>query len=387
MSCGCNDEPTTQLPGPQGAAGANAFTLSTADFTMPVIGSGTVSVSVEDTSWIAVGQTLFIQVAGYMKVASVDTATSVTAINDGASGNASSGTNIPSGATVSPGGVPGPQATLSQLSPTTTKGDLIVGQGGIPPFNTDVSRFGAGTNGSVLHADSSQTLGLAWRGIDLSGALTTLANQLPIANGGTGQSTQQGALNTLMPSAPVLGDLTKFNGSNWVRFPITVTTGKRQQLRINAAGTDTEWAWQGVLQSFFQTLNTYSTISTGISITADTAPTSSTGTQIFTQAITPSNTTGKIRIRGAILLFTSSSGAVLVICNGATVLATFATGIASTLITFPFDFVFAPGATTALTINLRAATGAAGSVFINGNASNRVFNTTAQSTFEVEECA
>ncbi len=49
--------------GPTGPAGQAAYTLSTAGFTVPVVGSS-VTVSVVDTSWVAIGEVLYIQDAG-----------------------------------------------------------------------------------------------------------------------------------------------------------------------------------------------------------------------------------------------------------------------------------------------------------------------------------
>jgi collagen type VII alpha len=51
------------MTGPVGPDGVNAYTLNTAGFTVPVIGASTV-VPVEDTSWIVVGQFLYIDTAG-----------------------------------------------------------------------------------------------------------------------------------------------------------------------------------------------------------------------------------------------------------------------------------------------------------------------------------
>ncbi len=50
--------------------------------------------------------------------------------------------------------------------------------------------------------------------------LTTLSAPLTIANGGTGQITRPLALNALMPTAPVLGDLLYYDGTDWIRLAI-----------------------------------------------------------------------------------------------------------------------------------------------------------------------
>jgi hypothetical protein len=96
--------------GLNGAAGANAFTSTTANFTMPTSGS-TVTVTVAATSWMAQGQNLFIPSAGYFNVSVVTDATHVVLTNSGTIGNASAGTVINTGAQVSPAGSIGPTGT------------------------------------------------------------------------------------------------------------------------------------------------------------------------------------------------------------------------------------------------------------------------------------
>lgn len=117
-------------------------------------------------------------------------------------------------------------AAFGALSPLTTKGDVL-------GYSTVNARIPVGTDGQVLTADAAQTLGLKWAtpttGTVTSVALTvpaflsvagspitssgTLAVSLsgaalPIANGGTGQtsaSTAFGALSPLTTKGDVLG--------------------------------------------------------------------------------------------------------------------------------------------------------------------------------------
>lgn len=71
--------------GPQGPTGQAAYTLSTAGFTVPSVGSS-VTVPVADTSWVVVGEVLYIQdaggsgVAGAMQV-TAKTSNSLTLLN------------------------------------------------------------------------------------------------------------------------------------------------------------------------------------------------------------------------------------------------------------------------------------------------------------------
>lgn len=74
------------------------------------------------------------------------------------------------------------------LSTVTTKGDLIVGTG-----SGAVTRLGAGTNGYVLTADSTQTSGLKWAAASSSvtttnSVLSTSTSDVPTANAASGMS-------------------------------------------------------------------------------------------------------------------------------------------------------------------------------------------------------
>jgi hypothetical protein len=112
-----------QIPGPQGPAGADgadgangtngvsAYTLLNGTLTMP----GellTVNATVDDTSWIAADQILYVQTLGYMQATVILSATQVTLKNlrSGTSiygSNAVPGTVAPDNSKVSPGGLQG----------------------------------------------------------------------------------------------------------------------------------------------------------------------------------------------------------------------------------------------------------------------------------------
>src|SRR5688572_6669610 len=85
----CDEATLVQVPGTPGAAGAagvdgddgvNAYTTVTSAFVMPAEG-GTVSASVGNTSWMVVGQILYINTAGYMQVSAVTNAVTVVLAN------------------------------------------------------------------------------------------------------------------------------------------------------------------------------------------------------------------------------------------------------------------------------------------------------------------
>src|SRR5258705_9556446 len=96
--------------GLNGQAGTNAFTTTTASFTMPTSGT-TVTVTVGATGWMAQGQNLFIPTAGYFSVSVITDATHAVFSNSGTTGNAAGGTVISSGAQGSPAGAQGSGGT------------------------------------------------------------------------------------------------------------------------------------------------------------------------------------------------------------------------------------------------------------------------------------
>src|SRR5439155_535800 len=82
----------------------------------PAVGSD-VSVSVESTAWMAVGETLFVQSGGYYTVSAITDATTVVLNNTGDTGSAAPASTVLSGSAVSAGGVAGP------TGPTGAPGD------------------------------------------------------------------------------------------------------------------------------------------------------------------------------------------------------------------------------------------------------------------------
>jgi len=115
----CNPCPTSEtvnIPGPEGAAGdpgaagINAFTLTTADFNVPNIG-GSVTIQVGTSAWATVGQNVFIEGAGTFKITSKPGAASMTVQYLDYGGNTHAGETIAAPAQVSPAGTQ-PDSTL-----------------------------------------------------------------------------------------------------------------------------------------------------------------------------------------------------------------------------------------------------------------------------------
>lgn len=172
--------------------GKNAYTLLTANFTVPAV-AASVTVAVVNSSWAVNGEDAFVGTAGYYAVVGIPDQLHVTLQNRGYPGNAAPGVVIAFPQVISPSGLRGAagaatSTTLNDLSPTTSKGDLIVDNGALNPNASDV-RLAVGSNGKALLADSTQPTGLRWGGIDLTGVNTALTGSLPVANGGTAGTT------------------------------------------------------------------------------------------------------------------------------------------------------------------------------------------------------
>lgn len=112
----CPDVLVTQVPGPEGAngadgaAGINAYTITSADFVVPAI-NGSVTVNVGNSSWATVGQNIFIQGAGTFSLTSKPGTGSMTLTYLNYAGNTHAGETITAGAGVSPAGTQ-PSVTL-----------------------------------------------------------------------------------------------------------------------------------------------------------------------------------------------------------------------------------------------------------------------------------
>ncbi len=207
--------------GTNGTDGVSSFTTTTASFTMPAV-SSTVSVSVGSTAWLSNGQAVYMETAGYFTVSSITDATTVVLNNLGYTGNASPTTVIVVGRQVSASGLRGldggatgpveppsdlegtyPSPTLNSQYRPASRGDLITYSEAA--LSTGLATLSPGANGEVLQADSSNDVGLKYDALDLSNS-ASVENELPLANGGTGQSTKGPAFNALSP-VTTQGDL------------------------------------------------------------------------------------------------------------------------------------------------------------------------------------
>jgi hypothetical protein len=142
-----------------GQAGADAFTTTTASFIQPAV-SGTVTVSVGNTSWMAQGQNLYIPSAGYYSVSVVIDSTHVVLSNLGVSGSASAGTAIAGASKVSPAGAQGQQGNQGvQGAPGSLSNASDAIGGAVSPEVSLIQVISAGTLSlKKLKAGSNVTL-------------------------------------------------------------------------------------------------------------------------------------------------------------------------------------------------------------------------------------
>jgi hypothetical protein len=163
MSCDCNpivvgeagpqgSQGLAGINGTNGTNGVNAYTTTTASYTQPAVDSA-VNISVANSSWIAVGQYIYIQATGYYLVNTVPTSTSINAtlkISE-ASGTITSNKKVtPSGNVVFTGS--GSSLTITGASSFNTSGganDTVIstdGDANAVFVKGSNDRVGVGTN-------------------------------------------------------------------------------------------------------------------------------------------------------------------------------------------------------------------------------------------------
>lgn len=238
----CTPEPVL-VPGVEGAAGTNgtdgadgvnAFTLLTADVTLPAIGNS-VSVSVADNSWASVGQVVFASDGTDWGTFEVLTKTGTTAmlLNFlGVAGDAAPGAVIGTGGQVSPGGHPSAlSAALPQAftdNSTGTPSDTIAAGVGCHTITIPLTSLATGLSTSAIDLLTNYVLGYAFKVLKFD-FVTTVA--------GTGAGASQ-VFNLEIGTTNVTNNLTVTLASTAAIGQIS--TGAPDPIIANNVGTATD---------------------------------------------------------------------------------------------------------------------------------------------------
>jgi hypothetical protein len=154
----------------KGADGTDAYTTTTAGFVQPA--AAPVSVSVVDTSWMAVGQPIFVAGGGAYTVAAITDATHVSLTNTGATGNAGAGATVAGSAKVSPSGPKGADGTNGGIAYQVNRGSVAVGDVVVSASSGSTSKFAKALAAAYAAAPGSLAIALT---IAIAPAVPTVA--------------------------------------------------------------------------------------------------------------------------------------------------------------------------------------------------------------------
>jgi hypothetical protein len=149
----------------------------------------------------------------------------------------------------------------------------------------------------------------------------------------------------------------------------------------------------GGSSSVLQTLTTVVPASTGTSTVTlnNTAPTIASGTQIWTQAITPSATTSRVALRGALTIAhgTAARTVIAMVFRGTTCISVVGQycATANTLNSIPISIVDQPASIAAQTYTIRIAGSAAGTWYVQQTATAYFAGLLATSDILTQEIA
>lgn len=157
-----------------GTNGTNAFTITTADFTVPAIGANVSIpdgfVHVGDNSWAGVGQTVFISDGtdwGSFQIMSKPDTISFVAKFLGHTGDATPGAVIGAGASVSPGGTEPPLAvalpTVITDNSTGSASNTIAAGAGVSTVTIPLTSLATGLSTSAIDLLTTYTPGYAFK--------------------------------------------------------------------------------------------------------------------------------------------------------------------------------------------------------------------------------
>ena len=142
----------------------------------------------------------------------------------------------------------------------------------------------------------------------------------------------------------------------------------------------------GAVLQTLQNVNASYVSVTSVIAKSDTAPTGSSGTQILSQAITPSSSSNKVLVRFSAWMTNSAAiHSVAIICRGSTVIqATGGYASTSERTRLDAEFLDSPNTTSSTTYSVRLGSNS-GTVYLNGSTSAREYGGTSNATLTVQE--
>lgn len=258
--CGCPC-PTPETVNTPGLTGQSAFTLTAATFVVPAV-SGSVTIEVDNTDWIAVGEPIFIEGAGTFTVTAVVDGTHVTITYLDIPANTASGNTIAVDTLVTPSGtssdgedgenaftVTTDDFTVPAISGTAT--DVEVGSSawmtiGQVIFVQNAGYFEVTAKSDNLHwtgtylnvPDNTNAGANCPAGSQVSPAGPTFANPVTVALGGTNATTASAARANLGVGGASLTVYAAGTAYQLTSTPAALVFGTTSpSLTINAVGT------------------------------------------------------------------------------------------------------------------------------------------------------
>lgn len=229
----CATTELIQVPGTQGATGAagtngtdgvtSFATLVTASFVVPAVTANTASLAFTNTSWMVIGQNVFLQGAGTFSVVSKADTTHAVLTYLNYSSNTAAGNTINAGAAISPGGY---QPTILDPWPIANGGtNAATVQAAITNLGlkkTPLTVYAAGTAYSLTATSAALVFGTTSpaKVIDAPGVYLLLARVRVDYNGATFAAVRTGTLK-LRRTNNTAADLT--NGSTSFKTDIITT--------------------------------------------------------------------------------------------------------------------------------------------------------------------